>query len=469
MILPTNGKVVVFDDKYEEVKALLTALSKQKIPYFYFYEEDGSDLPDTQIENVRLVFLDLLLVNDNNAKEENIISAISARLTKVLEPNSNYILVYWSTKEDKYGHAIKIAFEDRLSNYKPILTISLDKVKAKTEEDPIAFIIDNIHQNAEDFKVLKVFSFWENIVNNSSGELINNFINFIDKDKKWDDVAKYLLYKLAYAYGGKETLALNEIDKIKNSFYTLNHSFIDTLENNISKSLFGKDKEFKEVISTEGDDSFKTIVNKKLLIAEDSFNGDLPGTFFLVDNEIQEQFDLIQFTLDKVKQNQKIPSEQREDVIAKAQQKAVKDIDKVKIRQVALKSNYNNIVNSLLRDENRGLRSEIVESSVKIELNVSPICDYAQQKMPCCRILPGLLIKKDYPIEKGNAFNYISDAIINFDGIDYLLVFDFKYLYSIQNSTSKKRQSNFKLRQQLLADIQVKLGSHINRAGVLYL
>ena len=75
MVLPTNGKVVVFDDKYEEVKALLTALSKQKIPYFYFYEEDGSDLPDTQIENVRLVFLDLLLVNDNSAKEENIISA----------------------------------------------------------------------------------------------------------------------------------------------------------------------------------------------------------------------------------------------------------------------------------------------------------------------------------------------------------------------------------------------------------
>jgi hypothetical protein len=223
------------------------------------------------------------------------------------------------------------------------------------------------------------------------------------------------------------------------------------------------------VISTEGDDSFKTIVNKKLLIAEDSFYGDLPGTFFLVDNEIQEQLDLIQFTFDKVKQNDKIPSKQREEVIAKAQQKAVKDSDKVKIRQVALKSNYNNIVNSLLRDDTRGLLHEIVESSVKIELNVSPICDYAQQKMPCCRILPGLLIKNNYPIEKGNAFNYISDAVINFGEIDYLLVFDFKYLYSIQNAISKKRHSNFKLRQQLLADIQVKLGSHINRAGVLYL
>ncbi|HRE77770.1 MAG TPA: hypothetical protein PLL09_08095 [Flavobacterium sp.] len=469
MVLPTNGKVVVFDDKYEEVKALLTALSKQKIPYFYFYEEDGSDLPDTQIENVRLVFLDLLLVNDNSAKEENIISAISARLTKVLEPNSNYILVYWSTKEDKYGNAIKVAFEDRLSKYKPILTISLDKVKAKTQEDPIAFIIDNIHQNAEDFEVLKVFSFWENIVNNSSGELINNFINFIDKDKNWDDSAKYLLYKLANAYGGKEITQLSEIDKIKNSFYTLNHTFIDTLENNINKSLYGKEEEFMNVISSNGDDSFTTLINKKLLISEDSFSGDIPGTFFFIENEMQNQLELIELNLKKVKDNIKIPEESREKIIANASEKAVKEIDKVKLKQAALKTNYNNIVNSILREENRGMRSEIIQNSLKIELNISPICDYAQQKMPCCRILPGLLINKKYPIERGNAFNYISDAIINYGGIDYLLVFDFRYLHSVLNAISKKRIADFKLRQQLLADIQVKLGSHINRAGVLYL
>ena len=131
---------------------------------------------------------------------------------------------------------------------------------------------------------------------------------------------------------------------------------------------------------------------------------------------------------------------------------------------------YNNIINSLLEEANReGLRKEIINNCIKLELNISPICDYAQQKMPCCRILPGLFIEKKYPIKKTNAFNYISDAEIRLDGIDYLLVFDFRYLYSVSNSVSKKRQSNFKLRQQLLADIQIKLGSHINRAGVLYL
>lgn len=470
MILPTNGKVAIFDDSYEDVKNLLKALSKQKIPYVYYQEEDGTDLPETPIDNIRLVFLDLeLVVNSKTVTEQSIVSTIYARLSQVIEPNSNYILVYWSTKQDKYGKAVEDSFNHGLKEYKPIITISLDKIATKQSSNPVEFIINNINEKAPDFKILKVFSFWENLVNNSSGELINSFVNFIDKDDSWDDVAKYLLYKLAYAYGGREIIPLTEVEKIKNSFYTLNHTFIDTLESNISKSLNGRDKDFTDVISTEGDDSFKTIINNKLLISEDTFSGDLPGTFFLIENEINQQLQSIQQTLDKTNQNDKIPVEQREAVINKAQLRANKENEKVNLKQAALKTNYNNIINSLLRDENRGLHNEIIDKSIKIELNISPICDYAQQKMPCCRILPGLLIEKDYPIEKGNAYNYVSDAVINFSKKDYLLVFDFRYLYSMPNSISRRRISNYKIRQQILADIQVKLGSHVNRAGVLYL
>ena len=293
MILPTNGKVVVFDDKYEDVRYLLGSLCKQKIPYFYFQDEGGEDLPDTPIKNIRLVFLDLELVVDNKATDQNIVSAIGARLSKVIEPNSNYILIYWSTKQEKYGEAVEHAFNNGLKDYNPILKISLDKIKANKSPDPISFIINEIHENSDDFKVLKVFSYWENLVNDSSGDLINDFVNFINKDENWDDIAKYLLYKLAYAYGGKEIIPLSEIEKIKNSFYTLNHTFIDTLENTITKSLNGKDEEFKDVISTEGDDTFTTLINKKLLISEDNFYGDIPGVIFFLDSEIKFQEKLL--------------------------------------------------------------------------------------------------------------------------------------------------------------------------------
>lgn len=469
MILPTNGKVVIFDDKYDEVKNLLKALSKQKIPYLYYQSEDGDDLPEDPVENIRLVFLDLELVVDSRATDQNIISAIYARLSKVIEPNSNYILIYWSTKQEKYGKAVEIAFNDGLKEFKPIISISLDKIATKNSEDPIQFIIDNIKENAEDFKVLKVFSFWENLVNNSSGNLINNFVNFINKDENWDDIAKFLLYKLAIAYGGKEVIPLNDMEKIKNSFYTLNHTFIDTLENSIIKSLDGKEQEFVGVISDVGDDTFTTLINKKLLISEDIFSGDIPGSIIFVEDDIKIEKESIQLELDKTKHNEKIPVEKRDLVIAKAEKKANEKNEKLALKVLALKTNYNNIVNSLLRVETRKFHDDIIQNSIKIELNISPICDYAQQKMPCCRILPGLLIKKEYEIERGNSFNYISDATISINNVDYLFVFDFKFLYSVPNHVAKKRTSKYKLRQQLLADLQVKLGSHINRAGVLYL
>ncbi|REG92956.1 hypothetical protein [Flavobacterium aquicola] len=469
MILPTNGKVVIFDDKYDEVKSLLKALSKQKIPYLYYQSEDGDDLPDNPVENIRLIFLDLELVVDSKATDQNIISAIYARLSRVIEPNSNYILVYWSTKQEKYGEAVEAAFNDGLKEFKPILSISLDKIATKNSEDPIQFIIDNIKENAEDFKVLKVFSFWENLVNNSSGNLINNFVNFINKDEKWDDIAKFLLYKLAIAHGGKEVIALNEMEKIKNSFYTLNHTFIDTLESSIIKSLDDKEEEFTGVISDVGDDTFTTLINKKLLISEDIFSGDIPGSIIFVDDDIKIEKESVQLELEKTTQNEKIPAEKRDAAIANAEKKANEKNEKLNFKVLALKTNYNNIVNSILRAETRKFHADIIQNSIKIELNISPICDYAQQKMPCCRILPGLLIKKEYEIEKGNSFNYISDATISLNEVDYLFVFDFKFLYSIPNHVAKKRTSKYKLRQQLLADLQVKLGSHINRAGVLYL
>ncbi|UPT70328.1 MAG: hypothetical protein M0D53_14710 [Flavobacterium sp. JAD_PAG50586_2] len=442
MILPTNGKVVIFDDKYEDVKNLLKALSKQKIPYLYYQEEGGTDLPETPVDNIRLVFLDLELVVDSKATEQNIISAIYARLSRVIEPNSNYILVYWSTKQEKYGKAVGDAFNDGLKEYKPIISISLDKIATKNAVDPIEFIINNITENAEDFKVLKVFSFWENLVNDSSGNLINSFINFIDKDESWDDIAKYLLFKLAVAYGGKEIVSSTEFEQVKNSYYTLNHTLIDNLENSISKSLKGRQTEFVNIISTTGDDAFTTLINKKLLIASDNFSGDIPGSILFIDEEMQIEKEFIQSELEKIKKNDKIPANKKEEAIANAVKKAYEKNEKLGLKSAALKINYNNIVNSLLRDETRGLHGEIVQNSIKIELNISPICDYAQQKMPCCRILPGVLIKKDYQIERGNAFNYISDCAISLNGTDYVLVFDFKYLYSIPSHIAKKEVLN---------------------------
>lgn len=474
MILPTNGKVAIFDDKYEQVKKLLGALSKHKVPYFYFQDEGGDDLPDEPISNIRLVFLDLELVTDGSANPQNIVSSIGGRLSRVLEENANYVLVYWSTTRDKYGQIIDDAFNNGLSNYKPILKISLNKAEALEDgNNTIDYIIKEIKANAADFEVLKVFSFWENLVNDSAGNLVDGFTNFISKDEQWDDTAKFILYKLAYAYGGKEIAALSEIEQVKNAYYTMNHTLIDAIENVISFKIDSQKNHFDKVISQtfKGQDNFTSIINKKLLVSEKTFSANIPGCIFFIDEISALEHKEIKNTIDKIKSNLNISEDKKEKILENAEVKADKKSRQIVFRDSAFIKNYNVILNDLLKEEFRESHAEIVGKSVKIELNISPICDYAQKKMPCCRMLPGLLIPLAYQdsINRNNAFSYIADPKINWQGEDYLLIFDFRFLHSISDTILRKKTSNFKLRQQLLADIQLKLGSHVNRAGVLYL
>lgn len=477
MILPTNGKVVVFDDVYEDVEGLLKTLSKNKIPYNYYQDEGGEDLPDTPINNVRLIFLDIQLISGQSVSDHSIRSTIGIRLQKILEKNNNYILIYWSTKENKYKDMLEDAFENGLKDYKPILTLSINKVEALKKGDKIVdFIINEIEEKSDDFSLFKVFALWENLVSNSAGNLINDFTNFIGKDENWDDSAKYVLHKISQAYSGKTINNKSEIEKLGDAFSTLNQTLIDTIENNIPKVINEHKSLLKDIISNEkkGNENFSSIINNKLLLSELEFNGNVPGCLFLIEEEIEAQNETIEHQFKK--EIEKLPSgiENREQIISKKKLRNKDKINALVLHSKGIEKNFNIIVNSVINAEEeavrKSLRDRILKDSIKIELNVSPLCDFAQEKLPCVRLLPGLLLKSDYggEINRNSAYNYLSDCIIKFRDSDYYFLFDFRFLYSKPEKLLKRRISNNKLRHQILSDIQLKLGSHVNRPGVIY-
>lgn len=477
MILPTNGKVVVFDDVYNDVKGLLQTLSKNRIPYNYYQDEGGLDLPEAPIKNVRLIFLDIQLVSGQSLSSHNIISTVGNRFQKILEPNNNYVLVYWSTKKDKYQNDLEQAFENGLKEYKPILTISLNKAEALSKGNGIVdYITSQIEEESDNFNLFKVFALWENLVNDSAGNLINDFTNFIGKDKDWDESTKYVLYKLAQAYSGKTINNKTDIEKLKDSLFTLSYTLIDTIENSISNTIEEKKDLLIGVISDKqnGNEDYSSIINNKLLLSEMTFTGNIPGCLFLLEEELEYKKDNSKSDLDNVVSNKLIPQERRKDVVKKAENRHFDNIKRLENHLKAITKNFNIIVNSVINlsdsEERRKLRDSVLDESIKIELNISPLCDFAQEKMQCTRILPGLLLKSSFidSLNKQNAYNYFSDCVIRFRKGDYYLLFDFRFLYSKPESLLKKRVSNNKLRHQLLSDIQLNLGSHINRSGVIY-
>lgn len=478
MILPGNGKVIIIDDKFSEVKPLIKALTQEGMPFLFFKDQGGDDLPiNGPIDNVRLVFLDLDLGLGGLDAKENI-RYVQERLYRIIKPNTPYVLVIWSSHEDQYKQTLLDEFDGGFSDYKPIAYCSLDKTNLlKLEESKIVDTIrGELKKTLKKFEAFNVFLLWENTVNDSAGNLINGFTEFIGKDGNWDENAKHVLYKLSQAYSGKTINKKKDEEKLQDAFSTLNQVLIDQIENDVPP-IIAANKEIVNgniVARSSGDNEYSSLINNKLLLSEVTHNGSVPGSIFFIDEEFEEKMRGLIIKRDKIKSNSHMPKDAKEKALKSEDNKIKEFEEREKFNKID--KTYNQIINGIITgpesEEKDKLRTHISEKSINIELNISPLCDYAQEKMPFVRLLPGLLIEIDLKgiddLIEHNPYNYISDGSIRFKGKDYYFLFDFRFLYSRLEPEVRIRISNHKLRHQLLSDIQLRLGNHINRSGVIY-
>lgn len=475
MILPNNGKVVVIDDQLEDVKELICSLSKEKMPFVHYKEEDLSDLPDTPIENVRLVFLDLELVAPTylGSDSKNITAPIKSRLKRILAPKTSYALIIWSRKENKYKTDLLKDFNTDFKDYCPIFCTSLPKADIIGKSDAIASIKEELKVEIEKFKAFNAFLIWEAIVNDAAGKLTNSITTIYPPDANWDAQTKFLLYKLALAYSGKAVHNFDSVRQLKNAFYTLTLSLSDNIDSSIDLLI---DDQYKDLVSSSGkaSNNFSSAINKLLLISSGSDEITQPGNIYFTLEPI----------LDSIKENEEehVRSEEKIKIIpTDKQQQALVGIQKAyNVRKGELNQKKAEItrmqndivVSSLIEDvyKKSELRQTIIADSIFIELNITPLCDYAQEKAKNYRLLPGVLIKSKH---RGctilSAYSYISDADFNLFDADYFFLFDFRFLHSEERDAVMSRLIKFRIKQQLLSDIQSKLGSHIIRAGVNFL
>jgi hypothetical protein len=473
MILPNNGKVVIIDDQPKDVIELISALSKEKVPFVHYKEEDLSDLPDSPIENVRLIFLDLELITDTYLSAKNVTSPIKTRLMRVLKPHTAYALIIWSKKENDYKQALLDDFENEFSAYKPIFHTSLPKADIIGKKGAMDKIKKELKIEISKFKSFNAFLIWESIVNESSGKLTNEIASLYPPNNEWDNKTKFLLYKLAVAYSGKTVKNFDEIQQLKNALYTLTLTFTDNIDNSIDKLI---NRAFSDLISSTEQhiNDFTTVINKLLLISDGNDDVTQPGNLFFPDVELQVR--------DGKNENDyisrksacfKIPEEKQEIALSGIEKSYKSEKQKIKETIASTKKTNNEITVSALKESSYSdevLVKQILDSVVPIELNITPLCDYAQEKAKRYRILPGVMIKSLYRehLNFSPSYLYISDADFRIDNCDYLLIFDFRFLYSLLKKELEGKIVKFRLKQQLLSDIQIKLGSHVNRSGVVF-
>jgi len=415
MILPNNGKVVVFDDKQKDIESLLKALSKEKIPFLYYQDETGSDLPADPVENVRLVFLDLELVV-NNPTSHNIISTIAGRFRRVLTTNNVYVLLYWSTKEDKYRVDLENAFDNGLNEYKPIKIISLNKAHALADNDPIEYITKALRTEMRGFSSLIGFMLWESSVNDAAGRITNELTSFIMR-KEVDKGMYGLLYRLSKEQAGAVAVADQDNNqKLNLAFELINNSLVETTERLFAERLpkveIGDIKEGGRELQ-EGE---KVILNTRLhILSSEHLQHFYSGNLYILENN----------------------GLAREIVLRNCEKSSHELLD--------------------------------TDTTKLICLDITPSCDYAQRKY-YTRVIYGVKLKKEFKknISRGD-HGYKEHPIFEIDG-ESILIFDFRTVRSFTREEFSYRFSEkprYRLRKSILLDIQAQLSNHINRPGIV--
>ncbi len=426
MILPNNGKVIIIDDRPDEVENLMIALTKEKMPFLFYSKVDGEDLPEegNPVENVRLVFLDLDLGVDGS--DTGKIRTIQGRIEKIIAPNTPYILVIWSKNEDRYKKLLMEEFEDGFKQYKPIASCSLDKTTISKMGDEAKVIIEHIRNELKNqlskFNSFNAFLLWESIVNKSCGEISNGFTKIFDFDGNWDKNINAFFYRLAKANVGEQKIDnIGDHQKLQLALETINSALIDSIEKNIKLSdnpldikINGKDVP----VSAER----LALINTKLhLLYSTNLSHFQPGNLYFKDYTDEELIT---------------------EIIKKTFDKSVID--------------------------------EIIKSKPQmIHVDVTPACDYSQDK-GYTRVLGGIIIDgkyhdKKYQKSQSPIFIYDLCPVLNIQDKYSYLIFDYRYFASFKKEVFEKhfKKPTYKIRNQLLTDLQAGLSNHINRPGIV--
>jgi hypothetical protein len=436
VFLLDNGAAVIVDDELKEAMPLIKVLGKHHIPVSYVKGGNRRNLPKSPIKNARVVFLDLNLLPPTSSDEKNVRSTLIMNLRQIISnENGPYVLIVWSVNEHKYESILDDIFSNELKSIKPSLKLTLSKKDYFDRTDngglsPKKGLIEaldvRIREELEKAKSLSLLFSWQNIINKASGEIARELLSFYNEDENWDANLQKLFNHLAKANLGNRFDDCDSAGISTNCLLTLNGTFVDLLSRKIRKHDFSdielnnnkdhnsnKDQSGKDEVELE----VKARINTKLHTenrVEEHFAQ--PGNVYLIDSNYGQEFRL--------------------------------DAEKI----------YDGKFSNFKEKDDLQY----------IFLEVTPKCDFSQGKFSFYRFLSGVL----WPAEKFKKIKraenlFVSPFDLYFERKRYRLVFDNNFLHTRAIEGFEDLMVYFRIKPELLFNIQTRMANHISRPGVI--
>jgi hypothetical protein len=465
-IFPQNGRVLIIDDQIDEAKPLMKILSKNEVKYSFF-SGMNSENPSKKMEDIRLIFLDLQLHLPGKTPDPNsdVKDDIQLLRNLISPKNSMYILLIWSKNiETDHGTIFKEMIKTEKMLPLPLKIIELDKndyfetdlstgkLIPKGEEKEILRLIQReITTQISEQHFFHIFTYWDNIINKSSNEIINSIFNSISKLDTTADINNKkmwaLIYELAEAKSGQKFKATDK-KCINDSLSTFCGIFFDTVEKNLINStypcpLLPLDQ------TVDVDAHMKGIINKKLLTSDEDLKCE-PGTIYA-----EEDADIKKAII-----NDGINREALSNLFCESLEK---NRSEVFIKKNKPKTEFKMPFEKF----EETIKSEINTNSALIFCEVTPGCDYSQNRVKMNRVIYGITwpYKFENLIPQNSNFLYKS-AVMELDGKLNYLVFDFGFLHGKKETDFNGKTPILRLRHEILVDIQSRLAAHVHRPGV---
>lgn len=444
-LLPINGRIVIVDDKIEQAKPLMEELGKRRLSYTY-YDGTPENLPEAGVGvDVRLIFLDINILGNAALKVKELYPVIYAIIDRLIGKNSfPYVLVCWSRNLEDYEEIINKLQVD-LKERKPICSIPLSKSNFFTLYDErtaeyderMTTLFDVIASAIQSHTPFCNLLRWENHIHNATNNALAEGLSSV-ANKDWEQTANWIFTKWGKAYSGKNFENLTDKDKLQSAFHTLNVLLHETMEEEISKNL---DDNIVFKIDDEDKNVTLSHFNERLIFSFCQTNPKEPGRVVITEKEFSDFEESLQFSF--TPDVNLIP----EEIFAECSSKSQKS--------KASRKYFSSV-------------KEAIRNSWDIfKLIITPPCDFAQNKVKMCRIIPGFFVKSLYR----DWFKNNSDALFISPSFyyrkkeeDYFFILDFRYLTSEKTDIG---ESSMKIKQVVLAEILSKLSRHINRQGLL--
>ena len=405
------SSVLIIDDQPEEVLGLEDVLKSNDILYTLCAP---NDLPKSPYRNRQLVFCDLYL-SATATEVEGHISELRKILKRVVGKEfGSYGIVLWTRHLQHIDFVKERISRDGSAYSLPLFIIGLDKTDYL--KDGFANIFEDLGNKLSENKAAHFFLNWRGSVSEGADKTLEKIYSLVPDFKEQESKLSYILYLLAANYSGKPADGESKYDGMYRDAY----------------------KAFDEILYSELADCGKTDFY-------DVFNDKTHNPW---KDNITEELTIIS------KINDRLLLEHD-------------DIDHVSI----IPGNVYQVCDM----DSELILSDVPENAINIAIELTPPCDFSQEKKKISRLVSGFLLsavddKKWKSIKgyyQGDRNYYVWPVEIN-NQIS-LICFDFRLLSSASDTVLKdgtKFKLLFKVNQKLFSDILQKFSSHAARLGV---